>query len=318
MLVFARTERPESALDYDGLVEHIISHDRKLLEDREPADRASLDGFREEMAPALQDVLGAEVPEANDITVERTGRTKRPDYWVEKLLIGRERQGDQIPAVVFLPTKAASALTATLIVHSRGKEALVDTERGEPGPLVSGLLERGQAVMAIDPFLIGEYNSPFEPARRELKGFYLTTFNPTDDALRVQDVLTSLVYLENRRDVDKVNLVGLENAGIWCLLARGLAENVARTAVDLAAFDPEDDKQWRNRALVPGMRRLGGLRTAAAVVAPDPLYICNANDNFDAEWIAHAYHAAGEEQALRVDKARPDDKELAEWLAASE
>ena len=75
LLVFARTERPESALDYDGLVEHIISHDRKLLEDREPADRASLDGFREEMAPALQDVLGAEVPEANDITVERTGRT---------------------------------------------------------------------------------------------------------------------------------------------------------------------------------------------------------------------------------------------------
>jgi len=318
LLVFARTERPDSALDYKGLVDQIISQDRELLERRRLTDGASLVRFRDEMAPALRAVLGVEVPEANDITVERTGRIKRSDYWVEKLLIGRERHDDQIPVVVFLPTKAVPTYTATLIVHSRGKEALVDVERGEPGPLVSGLLERGQAVMAIDPFLVGEYSSPFDPARREVKGNYFTTFNPTDDALRVQDVLTSLVYLENRRDVNKVNLVGLGNAGSLCLFARGLTENVARTAIDLAEFDPEDDGQWRNRVFVPGIRRLGGLRTAAALAAPGPLYICNVTDNFDAKWVAQTYRAAGADQALSVDKSRPSEKALVEWLAVSE
>ena len=318
LLVFARTERPASALDYDGLADQLVAHGEELLERQGLTDGASLVRFRDEMAPALMAVLGAEIPGPNDITVERTGRIKRPDYWVENVLIGRQRHGDQIPAVVFLPVKAGLSFPATLIVHSGGKAALVDTARGEPGPLVSGLLERGQAVMAIDPFLLGEYNSPFEPARRERKGGYFTTFNPTDHALRVQDVLTSLVYLENRRDIDKVNLVGLENAGVWCLLARCLAENVARAAVDLAGFDPSDDDQWRNRVFVPGIRRLGGLRTAAALAAPGPLYVCNATANFDARWVAQAYRAAGVDRALRVDKSRPSDKALVEWLAAAE
>ena len=317
LLVFARTERPDSALDYEGLVDQIVSHSRELLERRRPTDRADLARYREEMAPALQAVLGAEIPGPNDIAVERTGRTKRPHYWVEKLLIGRERHGGQIPAVMFLPVRTGSVFPATLIVHSDEKAALVDMARGEPGPLILDLLERGHAVMAIDPFLVGEYNSPFEPGQRERKGNYFTTFNPTDDALRVQDVLTSLVYLENRRDVDEVNLVGIEDAGVWCLLAKGLAENVARTAVDLAKFDPEDDKRWRKCAFVPGIRRLGGLRTAATLATSGPLYIYNASANFDDEWVGQAYRAAGEEQALRADKSRPSDKELVEWLAAS-
>jgi len=315
LLVFARNKPSQDALDYEGLVKQIISHDRELLERRRPTDRASLARFREEMAPALQAVVGAEVPEHNDITVERTGRTKRPEFWIERLIIGRKCDGDQVPAIMFLPAKAGRVFPATLIVHSDGKGGLIDMDRGEPGTLLASLFERGQAVMTIDPFLIGEYNSPFESAQRERKGNYFTTFNATDDALRVQDILTSLVYLQSRRDVGSVNLLGLGDAGIWCLLATGLKRNVARTAVDLAGFDAEDNDAWQKHAFVPGIQRLGGLRTAAALMAPEPLYIFNAHERFDANWVAQVYSAAGDEHALKVDRSQPQEQELVAWLA---
>jgi hypothetical protein len=216
---------------------------------------------------------------------------------------------------MFLPVRSGSLFPATLIVHADGKAALIDMERGEPGKLVSGLLERGHAVMTIDPFLIGEYSSPFERAQRERRGNYFTTFNPTDDALRVQDVLTSLVYLENRSDMSSVSLLGLRDAGLWCLLARGLKKNVTRTAVDCAGFDPEDSEAWRERAFVPGIRRLGGLRTAATLAAPMPLYVYNAPDSFDSSWIADAFRIAGDEHALKVEESQPKQEELIGWLA---
>ncbi len=316
LLVFARRELPHGAMTYEELVNQIVSQGRQLLEARRPEDRAGLARFRDLFGPALGDVLGVEVPEPNDITVERAGRTKRPRFWVERLLIGRRCYGDQIPAIMFLPVKFGPAFPATLIVHADGKASLIDMKRGEPGRLVSGLLERGHAVMAIDPFLIGEYNSPFERARRERKGNYFTTFNPTDDALRVQDVLTSLVYLKHRWDVRSISVVGLGDAGIWCLLAAGLNRDLGRVAADLAGFDPANEDEWQQRAFVPGICRLGGLRTAATLAAPVPLYIFNAKASFDAGWVAEAYRAAGDEHVLKVDRSQPEEEALIRWLAS--
>jgi len=316
LLVFARRELPHDAVTYEELVDYIISEDRRLLETLRPEDRGELARFRDLLMPALEDVLGVEVPEWNDITVERTGRTKRSGFWVERLLIGRRCYGDQIPAVVFLPVRSGTSFPATLIVHAEGKAALIDVERGEPGRLISGLLERGHAVMAIDPFLIGEYNSPFERARRERKGNYFSTFNPTDDAVRVQDVLTSIVYLKGRRDVRSLHVLGLGDAGIWCLLAAGLAKDLGRVATDLAGFDTASEDEWQQRAFVPGICRLGGLRTAAALAAPIPLYIFNAHEGFDAGWVAQAYKAAGAEHVLRVDRSQPSEEALIQWLAS--
>jgi len=315
LLVFAGRELPHGALTYEELVNQIISEDRQLLEARRPKGRAGLAQFRDLFVPALEDVLGVEVPEPNDIAVERTGRTKRSSFWVERLLVGRRCYGDQIPAVMFLPVTSGQTFPATLIVHAEGKAALIDMERGEPGRMVAGLLERGHAVMTIDPFLIGEYNSPFERARRERKGNYFTTFNPTDDALRVQDVLTSIVYLQDRWDVRSINVVGLGDAGIWCLLAAGVKKELGRVAADLAGFDPANEDQWQQRAFVPGIRRLGGLRTAAALAAPVPLYIFNAHDGFDAGWVAQAYRAAGVEHVLKVEGSQPTEETLIRWLA---
>jgi len=314
LLVFANHARPRNALNHEGLVNQIIAHDKQLLDRRRPTDRAGLVRYRDEMGPIFRSAIAAEPPEPNELAVERTGRTKRSQYWVERLIIGRKCFGDQVPAILFLPVRAGVKFPATLVVHSAGKAALVDMDRGEPGMLVSGLLKRGQAVMTIDPFLTGEYNSPFEPVRRERRGDYFTTFNPTDDAVRVQDVLTALTYLQNRWDINRVSLAGIVDAGIWCLLARSVAKNVERTAIDLAKFDCEDNSAWEKRAFVPGIRRVGGLETGAALIAPEPLFLFNAHDNLDEASLRQPYRAVGAEHNFEVRTSGPDDEELAEWL----
>ena len=47
----------------------------------------------------------------------------------------------------------------TVLVHEYGKAALMTEGLLAPGALVSGLLEAGHAVLAVDPLLCGEYNA---------------------------------------------------------------------------------------------------------------------------------------------------------------
>ena len=314
LLVFEDGKLPNGTADGDEVIDGIIAHGRALLEERRPKDAESLARFRNEMGPALADLLGSEWPDANDVVVERTGRTKREDFWVERLIIGRASHGDEVPAILYVPTNAGPQFPATLVAHPDGKSAFVDIEHGEPGHLVSRLLARGHAVLAIDTFLTGDYHSPFKKAQRKRLGIYFTTFNPTDDALRVQDILTALAYLEGRHDVSKVNLVGLGDAGLWSLLARGLARNVERTVIDLDRFDPESITQWGKRLDVPGILRAGGIDTAATLTAPGALLIHNTGPEFNAGRIAEAYRSAGADKSLSIQEGKAGEDAVAEWV----
>ncbi len=64
-----------------------------------------------------------------------------------------------------------------------------------------------------------------------------------------------------------MNLVGLERAGVQVLLARPALEGVARTAVDLAGFDPGDGSVELPPSLdLPGLLQFGGLQGGRCVV----------------------------------------------------
>jgi hypothetical protein len=53
------------------------------------------------------------------------------------------------------------------------------------------------------------------------------TYNRTDTAWRVHDVVTALAYLAEREPRSKSALVGIGEAGLWCLLARPGADSGA-------------------------------------------------------------------------------------------
>ena len=53
---------------------------------------------------------------------------------------------------------------------------------------------------------------------------YYHVFNRSDDANRVQDILTALTFLREQQGQPKIRLVGMGRAGLWTLLAAALDE----------------------------------------------------------------------------------------------
>lgn len=315
MRVFHGT-KPPSDLDEDGFTRMLIDRSKSQLDALTPTNAEEFGRFRELMRPALQHTLAAEIPETSDLTVQEMGITCGDTFTVERALIGRQGAGDRIPALMFLPNSEGARSTGVLLVHSAGKAAFVDMEKGLPGPLLRGLLEQGRTVLTIDPFLTGEFHAPFGRTDRERDIRYFTTFNRTDPALRVQDILTGLAYLKSRPEASGMYLVGLGTAGLWALLACGLTDEIERTAVDLTGFHETDDHAWLRDLPVPGLRHAGGLRTAAILTAPAPLFLHNTVGHFRSAEIAAAYRATGSEDTLLVREDPADEKEVLTWLNA--
>jgi hypothetical protein len=232
---------------------------------------------------------------------------------LQKLAIGRVGKGDRVPAVLIKPEGASGRCRATLVVHSRGKDAVISTDGKGLHPLAKGLLERGCIVMALDCFGIGE--SPKREVPADAK--YFTTYNRTDAAERVQDILTALAYIKSRPDVGRVCLAGVEDAGLWCLLARALAPQVESCAVDARKFNVEDDEAFLERLWIPLLRRAGDVRTAVALAAPRRLFIHNTGAAFSTEWLSRLYRDLGARENLAVKRDTTPWVDVAEWLCAA-
>ena len=112
----------------------------------------------------------------------------------------------------------------------------------------------------------------------------------------MQDILTAVAAFGGKGLV----LEGSGDAGVAVLLARSLVpgDRVGKTVVDLAGFDELAADAWTGERTLPGILRIGGLRTAAILAAPGELEIRGAG-KLDLEPVRAAYRAAGKESALR-------------------
>ena len=84
---------------------------------------------------------------------------------------------------------------------------------------------------------------------------YYHVFNRSDDANRVQDVLTAIAFLRRHTGAETVNVVGMGRAGLWVLLAAALDTEELTVAADLDRFDVSDDAAFVNGLFIPGLRR---------------------------------------------------------------
>jgi dienelactone hydrolase len=310
MLVFAREPRPANMLNAAGIIESRIQAAEKQSEGLRPRDAASLARFRKAYGPALLHSLAIEPRPLTEVEVR--GTFALDGCSIRKLVIRRKGKGDAVPALLFVPSSAKSRLPAVVAVHAEGKSVFLDD--GKPGPLVQALLERGQTVLAIDCFDTGEHVGPAESADRKIRYKFFSTYNRTDTAERVEDILTALSYLRRTARGKTVNLIGLGDAGLWCLLARAFAPEVERTAVDVAGFDSADDLAFVERLYVPSLRRAGDIRTAAALIAPGRLLIHNTRERFKTDWFEDAYRVAGASSALQVTATRAADEAIVRWI----
>lgn len=290
---------PEGALSFEELVrQRIASAESDTLSLRvrgsESLERAR-DTFRERLKLALL----PDLPEPGRVESQRLERGN--------LLIARAGHGDRIPAVI---TNADSRKApATLLVHPDGA---AEAMRSGVGRAVIG---RGVPALSIDVFQTGS-----AVAERDISGAgrrserYYHVFNHSDDANRVQDILTAAAFLRDHAGTSQIRIVGLGRAGLWVLLASALDPAIQSVAADLNQFDPTDDQQYVERLYIPGLRRAGDFRAVAVLLSDRDLLLHNAHDAFPTSWYRDAFEAAGRPGSLNVDENADQSKGIFKWL----
>lgn len=169
----------------------------------------------------------------------------------EQIVLSRTGRQDRVPGLWF-PGRGRGRMT--LAVHPDGSAAARKT------PAIERLIERGETVLLIDAFQTGAARQARDRSEK-----YFLTFNVSDDAARVQDILTALRFLQLRGKGRPVDLVGINGAGVWCLFAAAVAPLRVELQADLRSFQGTDEDFLR-RFFVPGIQRAGGLEAALRVV----------------------------------------------------
>ena len=264
--------------------------------------------FRERLAFA---VLAFE-PAANEILAELVEELPNG----EKLVIGRRGSGQRIPAVLLHAQKPNPAAKPTLLVHPEGGAWALSSSMTRDG-LIARLLAAGGDVMAIDAFQLAHASAPRDIAgagRNAEK--YFTTFNRTDAANRVLDVVTAIPFARQRMGAEQINLVCLGETGPWCALARALASGSIRLAADLNQFDASKDEEYVEKLFIPHLRKAGDFRAAATLWVEGGALLWNAAPGFPSDWVRGSFEAAGMADQLTLLADPAPDEVLAAWLTA--
>ncbi len=157
--------------------------------------------------------------------------------------------GDRVPVRV---KAAAPAGDATIVIHRDGGDAAL-ASRGIPAQ---------GTVYAPDVYLTGSAKTAVSPRHT-----HHATFHPTDDAYRVQDILTTIAYARSQ-GARKIRLQAVGDAAPWAILAAAVSE----TPVELVTGPLSANAHWTyddwlaENCFVPGLQRVGGIRTALRIL----------------------------------------------------
>jgi hypothetical protein len=290
--------RPANAIaSLEQLVENHIRDARTITDRLQPRDAATLAAARSAFAERLTFSLLALRPKAAELLSEKKSTVPMGEH----LVIGRSGKGDRISAVWLAPSNVNPQVAPTLVVHPNGVAWVLKA------PLVKTMLSRGGIVMGIDAFQTG---SAVAPRDTSAPGF--VNYNQTNDANRVQDIVTALEYLRSRSKAETVNLVGLEVAGVWSYFARAMAGEGVNLAADLVQFGADTDSEYVGKFFIPGLRKAGDFRAAAVMNSQGRALIYNAGPQFPADWARQASTAAGSTLDLRAGSVT--DTDLLAWL----
>ncbi|MCX6380475.1 MAG: hypothetical protein NT023_13540 [Armatimonadetes bacterium] len=298
------TPLPSDAKNAEQMTEYLKRLGQEAIESRKPKDMASLKRFQKLYRTIWEHTLCVEVPKKADLQVRRTLNEDGRFYEV-----GRSERGDNIPVTVFTPTNSR-ALPAVVLVSTEGAGAFKDAMTGNLKGDAKILLDRGYTVVLADLFLTGSRADEKALAdRKKPFGEFFNTYNRTNLQERVQDILTVCAFAGS----GKVVLWGTGSAGLWTILAGAGADALI---ADGAQIDLTNDTYLLNTDnYVPGLRRMGDIRTALTLVAPKPVLLYNTGSRFaGTDWVADVYRAIGRETAFHDETSALSSDAILEWL----
>jgi hypothetical protein len=301
----------------EQLEAHLVEVLKSQIEALAPtkADPARWDAARRFLEVGLRNRVGLVRTMSAIVHDRELTRHAREGFVIVHSLVGQSR-GEAIPVVRLIPTRSTGRLT--VIADSRGKTALA-AAGGEPSPLAKALLDAGQSVVGFDPLFIGESIDPMNPVSHRPETTHFDCYNPSLGADQMHDLATVLTWARAQGDVREVNLVAQGLAGPQALLARPLLEGLGRTVVDLAGWQDFDGSGELPAGLdLPGLFQFGGVKAAAALSAPAPLWIVRAGPAFQRAWPEAAYDLAGSPHTLRCSAQAQRPQDIARWIDRGE
>jgi dienelactone hydrolase len=284
-----------------------------MLDDLAPGSNAARwEASRSLLKTGLRVRTGIETPAHESIVVNELRSISRDDFTIEHVTVGRKTRGDAIPVVKIVPRHFRNRLT--ILAHPRGKVAL-DDGSGGPNDQARALLARGHAVVAFDPLFAGESMDSRSPVPHRPSTGHFETYNPVAAADQMQDLATVVAWAKRQADVDLVSLVAQDDAGYQALVARPMLEGLSRTVIELARM-PQTRKpdEWPATIDLPGLEQFGGVKAAAALSAPAPLWLYRNVAALESSWPQTAYALAGAGDMLRIEQSVPSPEQIARWV----
>ena len=163
-----------------------------------------------------------------------------------QIVLSRAGPGDRVPGLWF-----RGKGTPVLVVHPEGSAA------ARKSPEAQALIAAGRPVLMIDAFQTGAATAPHDTSAK-----YHLTFHRSDDANRIQDILTALAFLSKNGGAE---LQGLGKAAIWAQFAAAVSPKPVRLLSAAPQLQAEAD--YIRDFFVPGILRAGGSKAAAQVLA---------------------------------------------------
>lgn len=132
---------------------------------------------------------------------------------------------------------------AVLALHPEGMDA------------AAKLVPAGRAALLIDVFQTGSAKAPRNRSHR-----HFLTFNFSDDAARVQDIVSAIQHLQAKNKAP-VEVIASGQARWWALFGAAVSGGAVRFAAEPREFDGGDAAAQRN-VFAPGLQRAGGVEAA--------------------------------------------------------
>jgi dienelactone hydrolase len=233
-----QAEVKENSTHIEKLQDMLVWHGRTL-----PANALTYDQLLEQWIAAAKkqahDVEGLRLALATEwperVIGEREG---------ERILLTRPGKGDRVPGL-----RIGSGVPSIVVVGPDGAEA------ARKDPVAQELIRAGKPVLILTAFQTGDAVAP-----RDRSAQHFLTFNRSDDANRVQDILTALAYLK-QEGAQNLRVIGIGKAAVWGLFAAAVAPVPVTPTERLNGF-AGTDQDFIDQFFVPGIQRAGGLEAA--------------------------------------------------------
>lgn len=177
----------------------------------------------------LRLALGSEWPE--HVLSERAG---------DRVVLSRAGKGDRVSGIWL-----GNGVPSVLVIDPDGAEA---ARKNAPS-----------SALLVTAFQTGSAIAP-----RDRSAAHFLTFNRSDDANRVQDILTALAFLR-QRGATALRVVASGKAAIWAQFAAAAAPVPVAVEGKLEGFTGQD-QDFIDQFFVPGIQRAGGLEALRRIL----------------------------------------------------